>query len=258
MTAPEPVLCAVDQGIAMLTLNRPEKRNALARPVLEALKAHLEAIARDPQARAVILRAAGPVFSSGHDLAELAQLDEPDCRSLFALCTEVMEGIRKLPSPVIAQVQGLATAAGCQLAASCDLVVAAETAAFATPGVKIGLFCTTPGVALSRAVGAKKAMEMLLTGRPISAREAEQAGLVNRVVSGDQLEAETLALARQIIAASPRVLAAGKQAFYAQLPLDRPAAYALAEEVMVESCLKPDAKEGIAAFLGKRPPQWPR
>jgi len=257
MTPSDPVLCTIDQGIATLTLNRPEKRNALARPVLEALKGHLEAIARDPRVRAVILGAAGPVFSSGHDLAEVAQLDEPDARSLFALCTEVMEAIRGLPQPVIARVHGLATAAGCQLAASCDLVVAAETASFATPGVKIGLFCTTPGVALSRAVGTKKALEMLLTGRAIGAREAEQAGLVNRIAPPDQLEAETLALARQIIAASPRVLATGKRAFYAQLPLDRPAAYALAQEVMVESCLKPDAREGIAAFLGKRPPQWP-
>jgi enoyl-CoA hydratase/carnithine racemase len=167
-----------------------------------------------------------------------------------------MEAIRKLPQPVIAQVHGLATAAGCQLVASCDLVVAAEEASFATPGVKIGLFCTTPGVALVRAVGPKKAMEMLLTGMPISAREAEGAGLVNRVVPAASLEQETMKLAQQIAAASSGTVALGKRAFYEQLPLDRPAAYEAAQKVMVENALAPDAREGIGAFLEKRPPKW--
>jgi len=169
-----------------------------------------------------------------------------------------METIRLLPKPVIAEVQGIATAAGCQLAATCDLVVASEAASFATPGVRIGLFCTTPGVALSRAVGPKKAMEMLLTGKPIGAREAERAGLVSRVVPADRLSEEALELAREIIAASADTLALGKRAFYEQLPLDRPRAYEVAQRVMVENTLTPDAREGMTAFLEKRPPKWKR
>ena len=180
--------------IAILTLNHPEKRNALSRAMLQTLKDHLARIAEDANVKVVILRAAGPVFSAGHDLRELVGGDEQEYVSLFALCTEVMEAVRKLPQPVIAQVHGIATAAGCQLAATCDLVVAAEDATFATPGVKIGLFCTTPGVALARAVTPKKAMEMLLTGGPISAHEAKQAGLVNRVVPAAQLAEETMKL----------------------------------------------------------------
>ena len=163
----------IDDGIAILTLNNPERRNALSRDVLDSLKTHLGEAARDREVRAVIIRATGPAFSAGHDLRELVGGTEDDYRSLITLCTEVMEAIRMLPKPVIAQVHAVATAAGCQLAATCDLVVASENATFATPGVKIGLFCTTPGVALSRAVGPKKAMEMLLTGIPISAREAQ-------------------------------------------------------------------------------------
>jgi enoyl-CoA hydratase/carnithine racemase len=246
---------AVDH-VGLLTLNHPERRNALSRPLLQALRDALARIAADPAVRVVVLRAAGPVFSSGHDLRELAGGTGDEYASLFALCTDVMEAIRGLPQPVIAQVQGLATAAGCQLAATCDLVVAAEDAAFATPGVKIGLFCTTPGVALCRAVPAKKAMEMLLTGTPVSAHEAERLGLVNRVVPADRLAEETLRLARQIAAASPYTVALGKRAFYEQLPLDRPAAYAVAQGVMVENAQAPDAQEGIRAFLEKRPPRW--
>jgi len=257
MSQPPPVRCELVDGIAILTLDRPAKRNALSSEVLQGLKDQLERIARDPQARVVILRAAGPVFSAGHDLGELEASGEAELRSLFALCTQVMEAIRLLPKPVIAQVHGLATAAGCQLVASCDLVVASEQASFATPGVKIGLFCTTPGVALARAVGSKKALEMLFTGTPISAQEAERAGLVNQVVPQEQLEVATLDLARRILTASSRVLAAGKRAFHAQLPLDRPAAYALAEPAMVEGALAPEAREGIRAFLEKRPPRWP-
>jgi enoyl-CoA hydratase/carnithine racemase len=246
------VLSELTDGIAILTLNHPEKRNALSRPMLEGLKGELGRIAADGQVRAVIIRAAGPAFSAGHDLRELVGGEEEEYASLFALCTEVMEAIRRLPQPVIAQVQGIATAAGCQLAATCDLVVASEEATFATPGVKIGLFCTTPAVALSRAVAPKKAMEMLLTGTPIDAREAERVGLVNRVVPRQQLEEETLHLARQIIGASPATLAIGKWAFYQQLPLGRPQAYELAQKTMVENTLIPDAQEGMRAFLDKR------
>jgi enoyl-CoA hydratase/carnithine racemase len=248
----------VVDGIAVLTLNHPEKRNTLSRAMLGELRRALNRVAADGMIRAVVLRANGPVFSSGHDLRELVDSDAPANTALFALCTDVIECIRKLSQPVIAEVHALATAAGCQLVASCDLVVASEQASFATPGVKNGLFCTTPGVALSRAVGAKKAMEMLLTGRAISAREAEAAGLVNRVVPAERLHEETMALARQIVAASADTLAIGKRAFYEQLPLDRPAAYALAQRVMVENSQRPDAQEGMRAFLEKRSPKWQR
>ncbi len=250
------VLYDVDDGVAILTLNHPERRNALSRAMLEGLKRSLGRIAADPQVRAVIIRASGPVFSSGHDLRELVDRPEAEVTALFTLCTEVMEAIRTLPKPVIAQVHALATAAGCQLVATCDLVVASETATFATPGVKTGLFCTTPGVAVARAVGPRKAMEMLLTGTPISAREAAAADLVNRVVPADRLEAEAMALARQVIAASAYTLGIGKRGFYQQIAKDRPEAYAVAQEIMVENALAPDAQEGMRAFLEKRPPKW--
>lgn len=246
----------VTDGVAVLTLNNPGKRNALSRPMLTALRDGLATCAADPNVRVVLLRAAGPVFSAGHDLRELVGASTADQASLFALCTEVMEAIRRLPRPVIAQVQGLATAAGCQLAATCDLLVASENASFATPGVKIGLFCTTPAVALARAVAPKKAMEMLLTGTPISAADALRAGLVNRVVPADRLDEEAMALARQVAAASRQTLALGKRAFYEQVSLDRPAAYAVAQRVMVENAGLADAQEGMKAFLEKRPPRW--
>jgi enoyl-CoA hydratase/carnithine racemase len=252
----ELVLCEAADRIAILTLNHPDRRNALSRELLQTLKEHLARIAGNANIKVVILRAAGPVFSAGHDLRELVGGKEQEYASLFALCTEVMEAIRKLPQPVIAQVQGIATAAGCQLAATCDLVVAAEDATFATPGVKIGLFCTTPAVALARAVTPKKAMEMLLTGSPISAREAEAAGLVNRVVPAAQLAEETMKVARQICSASSYTVALGKRAFYEQLPLDRPAAYGVAQKAMVENAVAPDAQEGMRAFLEKRAPKW--
>jgi enoyl-CoA hydratase/carnithine racemase len=250
------VLYQAADGIATLTLNHPEKRNALSRAMLAGLKEQLRRAAEDRQVRVVVLRAEGPVFSSGHDLRELVGGQEPDYAALFALCTEVMELVRRLPKPVIAQVHGMATAAGCQLVATCDLVVASENATFATPGVKIGLFCTTPAVALVRAVPAKKALEMLLTGQPIGAREAERVGLVNRVVPPEKLAEETLALARQILSASGYTVGVGKEAFYRQLPLDYPEAYAVAQEVMVENTLARDAQEGMRAFLEKRPPRW--
>jgi enoyl-CoA hydratase/carnithine racemase len=250
------VLSQIEGGVAVLTLNHPEKRNALSRAMLTSLRERLGEIAAEPKARVVILAAAGPVFSAGHDLREMVVANESECASLFALCSEVMESLRKLPQPVIAQVHGLATAAGCQLVASCDLAVASEDATFATPGVKIGLFCTTPAVALVRAVPTKKALEMLFTGNPISAAEAERNGLVNRVVPASRLAEETMKLARHIAGFSSCTLALGKRAFYEQLPLDRPAAYERAQQVMCENAEMHDAQEGMRAFLEKRRPRW--
>jgi enoyl-CoA hydratase/carnithine racemase len=253
----ELVLMEHIDGVTRLTLNHPEKRNALSRAMLGALEERLAAVRDDERVRAVILRAAGPVFSAGHDLKELAAGSEGELRQLFAVCTRVMELLPALPQPVIAEVHALATAAGCQLVTSCDLVIASVNASFATPGVKIGLFCTTPGVPLARAVPAKKALEMLFTGEPVTADEAERLGLVNRAVPAERLEEETLALARKIATASRAVLARGKQAFYRQVALDRAGAYAVAEPLMVQHAQAADCREGIAAFFAKRPPQWP-
>ena len=243
-------------GIAVLTLTNPKKRNVLSSRTLAALEEWLDWIANDPDARVVVIRSEGPVFSSGHDLNELVNGDAEDYTTVFDACTRVMEGIRLLPKPVIAQVQGLATAAGCQLVATCDIAVAADTAAFATPGVQIGLFCTTPGVAVARSVMPKKAMEMLLTGRPISAQEALEFGLISRIAPADELEEQVMDLAKQIASASAQTLALGKAAFYQQIEMDRPSAYQFAGKVMVDNLLEDDAHEGITAFLEKRPPVW--
>ena len=244
-------------GVAVLTLNNPGRRNALSTELLGELRDRFREFEDDPGVRVVVLRSEGPVFSSGHDLNEMVDRDEEAYTGVFALCTEVMEAIRLLPKPVIAQVQGLATAAGCQLVATCDLAVAAESASFATPGVQIGLFCTAPGVALARSVpSTKRAMEMLLTGTPVSAAEALEIGLVNRVVADDELEEQVMDLAARISAASSQTLALGKPAFYRQIELDRPAAYEMAQKVMVDNLLKEDAREGISAFLEKREPRW--
>ncbi|MCY4555578.1 MAG: enoyl-CoA hydratase [Chloroflexi bacterium] len=252
-----PVLYSLNSdGVATLTLNNPERRNALSSPTLEALERLLEQIAQDPEVRVVVLRSEGPVFSSGHDLNELVNGDEGGYTTVFEACTRVMEAIRLLPKPMIAQVQGLATAAGCQLVATCDIAVAADNAAFATPGVQIGLFCTTPGVAVARSVMPKKAMEMLLTGRPISAQEALEFGLISRIAPPDQLAEQVSELARQIASASSHTLALGKAAFYQQIEMDRPSAYQFASKVMVDNLLADDAKEGISAFLEKRQPVW--
>jgi enoyl-CoA hydratase/carnithine racemase len=242
--------------IGIITLNNPEKRNVLSRAAMRQVIERLEEAEADAQVKCVIVAAEGPVYSAGHDLREIIDSNDLERESLFALCTQMMTKIRELSVPVIAQVQGLATAAGCQLAATCDLVVAAEEAAFATPGIKIGLFCSTPGVAVSRAVGPKKAMEMLLTAEPVPAREAERIGLVNRVVPREQLVEATMALARKIAAASPYVLGLGKRAFYEQLELDLPLAYQVTERIMVENAKSPDAIEGMKAFLERRPPRW--
>ena len=243
-------------GIAVLTLDNPQRRNALSARTLAALEERLDEIARNPDARVVVINSVGPVFSSGHDLNELVNRGAEDYAAVFDACTRVMEGIRLLPKPVIAQVQGMATAAGCQLVATCDLAVAADTASFATPGVQIGLFCTTPGVAVARAVMPKKAMEMLLTGQPIPAQEALDFGLISRITPAEELEAQTMALARQIASASAHTLALGKAAFYQQIELARPDAYRFASKVMVDNLLSDDAREGITAFLEKRAPVW--
>lgn len=257
MSATEPeLLIESSEGVVRLTLNRPQRRNALSLSLLTQLEAALAQIANDTTARVVILGGAGPVFSSGHDLSEMVGQSEAAYRELFALCSRVMLGLRRLPVPVIARVQGPAFAAGCQLVAACDLAVAAETATFATPGVKIGLFCTTPMVPLVRAVPAKAAMEMLLCGEAIPAAQALQWGLINRVVPVEQLDETIAQMTRPILAASPLTVRIGKQAFYAQQTLNEAAAYDAAVNVMTDNACRHDAQEGIGAFLQKRRPEW--
>jgi enoyl-CoA hydratase/carnithine racemase len=244
-------------GIAWLTLNRPGARNALSLGLMESLVAELDAIEADPAVKVVVIGGAGPAFCAGHDLRELRSRPERAAyQATFELCSRMMTRIVRLPKPVVARVHGVATAAGCQLVASCDLAVATATARFATPGVNIGLFCSTPMVALSRAVGRKAAMEMLLTGELIDAARARELGLVNRVVSEADLDAEVAALAGQIAAKSPLTLAIGKGAFYRQAEMGLDDAYAYVSEVMTRNMMASDAAEGIDAFLGKRPPVW--
>jgi enoyl-CoA hydratase/carnithine racemase len=245
-----------DRGIVRLTLNRPEKRNALSIELLGQLERAIETVAANPSARVVVLGSRGPVFCSGHDLAEMVGRTEEEYRDLFTLCSRVMLSLRRLPQPVIARVQGVATAAGCQLVAACDLAVAGEEATFATPGVKIGLFCTTPMIPLVRSIPAKPAMEMLLTGAPITAHRAFELGLVNRVVRNVDLDLEIKSLTDTILAMSPQVLRIGKRAFYETQGLDEAGAYDHAVPIMTENALAYDAQEGIAAFLQKRPPRW--
>jgi enoyl-CoA hydratase/carnithine racemase len=245
-----------DGGVVRLTLNRPEKRNALSRDLLRQLAGALDTIAADPSARVVVLAANGPVFCSGHDLGEMVGQTEHTYHDLFTLCTRVMLGLRRLSRPVIARVQGLATAAGCQLVASCDLAVAVREATFATPGVQIGLFCTTPMVPLVQAIPAKAAMEMLLTGAPIAAERAVELGLINRVVARDELDAVVKSWTETIVAMSPVVIRIGKRAFYDIQGLDEAAAYGKAVPIMTDNALRHDAQEGITAFLHKRPPEW--
>jgi enoyl-CoA hydratase/carnithine racemase len=250
------ITIAREGNIAILTLNRPERRNALSLELMRDLLACLDTIGRDREVRAVILEAAGKVFCSGHDLSEMTGRDIVDYREIFDVCSELMQKLQAIPQPVIAAVQGIATAAGCQLVASCDLAVAAEEAAFATPGVKIGLFCTTPMVALTRAIGRKRALQMLLTGELVDARTAADWGLINQVVPGDELGAAARAMAERIAGASSLTVAIGKQAFYTQIDLDQPKAYGYAKEVMTMNAMAADAQEGIGAFLGKRKPCW--
>lgn len=249
-------LCVEEGSIATVTMNRPERRNALSLAMMTELIAALRTLAAQPQTRAIVLAANGPAFSAGHDLREMTGRDLTAYRQIFDVCTQLMATVQDVPQPVIARVHGIATAAGCQLVATCDLAVASEAARFATPGVKIGLFCTTPMVALTRAVGRKRALEMLLTGTPIDARTAMEWGLVNRVVADAELDASTQRLAEQIAAASPLTVGIGKQAFYAQIDLDQPKAYAYAKEVMSMNALAADAQEGMCAFVEKRTPVW--
>lgn len=252
----EHILVESDGPITTVVMNRPEKRNALSVAHMLELTACLKAIAEQRSAAVVILRGNGPVFCAGHDLGEMVGQSPEEYRRIFAICTDLMETIQGIPQPVIAQVHGVATAAGCQLVATCDLAVAAEDARFATPGVKIGLFCSTPMVALSRAIGRKQAMEMLLTGAFISAQQALDFGLVNRVVPSSELETTTRGLAEQIASASQLVVGIGKQAFYRQLDMPQPQAYDYASEVMAFNATFADAQEGMCAFLEKRKPNW--
>ncbi len=256
--APEPLVLRHDaDGVATLTLNRPNARNALSRPLMAALQSALDAIGADPAVNVVVLAGAGPAFCAGHDLKEMrSDPTEAAHKATFQQCSQMMTTVVRLRQPVIASVHGIATAAGCQLVASCDLAVASEDARFATPGVNIGLFCSTPMVALSRAVGRKAAMEMLLTGDFVPAARAFEIGLVNRVVPAEALESEVGALARQIASKSPMTLTIGKEAFYRQTELGLDEAYAYTSEVMTRNMLAPDAAEGIDAFIEKRPPVW--
>jgi enoyl-CoA hydratase/carnithine racemase len=250
-------ICLTTEGnIAVLTLNRPQRRNALSLALMQEMISCLNEIGSNREIRAVVVAAAGKVFSSGHDLSEMVGRDINEYRRLFDVCTELMTRLQSIPQPVIAEVQGVATAAGCQLVASCDLVVASEQASFATPGVKIGLFCTTPMVALTRVIGRKRAFEMLVTGEAVDAKTAAEWGLVNRVVPAAELAAETRKLAARIAEASSLVMSIGKQAYYTQIDLDQAKAYAYAKEVMSMNALAADAQEGVSAFLGKRRPCW--
>jgi enoyl-CoA hydratase/carnithine racemase len=242
--------------IAIVTLNRPERRNALSLELMLDLIGALDEIGRNREIRAVILAASGKVFCSGHDLGQMTGRDIGEYRRVFDVCTDLMQKLQSIPQPVIAEVQGIATAAGCQLVATCDLAIASEEAAFATPGVKIGLFCTTPMVALTRAIGRKRAMQMLLTGEMVAARAAAEWGLINETVPAGELQSTTRRLAEKVAAASSLVVGIGKQAFYTQIDLDQPKAYAYAKEVMSMNALAADAQEGIGAFLGKRAPCW--
>ena len=253
----EPLLRVGTAGpVATIRLNRPRQRNALSMDLMRDLIAVLEGIGTNREVAAVILAAEGSAFCAGHDLNEMVDRNVNEYRQIFDLCTELMTAIQRIPQPVIAQVHGMATAAGCQLVAACDLVVASENARFATPGVRIGLFCSTPMVALTRAIGRKRSLEMLLTGKSIDAATACEWGLVNRVVPRDVLAKTTRDLADEIAQASEMVVGIGKTAFYAQIDLDQSKAYTYAKEVMSMNALASDAQEGMSAFLEKRPPSW--
>ncbi len=237
-------------------LNRPERRNALSLTLLREMISTLAKTAEDTSVHAVVVRGEGPAFCAGHDLSEMTGCSLSSARELFDTCSELMMAIHRLPQPVIAQVHGIATAAGCQLVAACDLAVASDDARFATPGVRIGLFCSTPMVEVSRAVGRKRALEMLLTGELIDARTVADWGLINRVVPRERLAQETLELAARITSASSQTLAIGKIAFYEQLDRALPEAYEQASAVMAANAVDPDSREGIDAFLSKREPHW--
>lgn len=250
------ILFETEGPIAYVTLDRPEKRNALSLALMHELTECFDKIGANRNLSAVILKANGPAFSAGHDIQEMIGHDVDYYRHVFDVCTVMMEKIQAIPQPVIAQVHAIATAAGCQLAATCDLAIASDKARFATPGVRIGLFCSTPMVAVSRNLPRKKMLEMLFTGEAISAQEALLYGLVNHVVPAEQLESATRSLAERIVTSSPYVIGLGKQAFYRQLDLPQPQAYAYAKEVMSLNAVSQDAQEGMCAFTEKRPAHW--
>ena len=254
----EPVLIEKDGPVAWLTLNRPESRNALSVDVMNDMLDKLSQIARDQEIRVVVIRGNGPAFCAGHNLKDMVgpDLDIRHFYTMFSICARMMQSLHKLPQPVIAQVHGIATAAGCQLVAACDLAVAEVGAQFATPGVKIGLFCTTPAVPLVRVVGRRRALEMLLTGRFFSAAQAEKFGLVNEVVPLEDLSRRTRELAADIAQYSRQTLAFGKQTFYRQVDLSETSAYDYATHAIATNCLDDDAQEGMGAFLEKRAPVW--
>lgn len=250
-----PIASDVDEGVATVTLDDAGRRNPLSVETMQALTAELGRLA-ESDVRAIVLRAEGPVFSAGHDLRQMVDRTLEDEREVFAVCTDLMETIQSIPQPVIAAVQGPALAAGCQLVATCDLAVAAETAVFGTPGVRIGLFCSTPMVAVSRAIGRKRALQMLLTGEVVDAATAADWGLVNESVAPERVLERALELARQVASASPLTLRIGKQAFYQQIDLPQAEAYDAMPEVMATNAVTCDAQEGMSAFLEKRSPTW--
>jgi len=258
VAAGEAILLRTDaEGVATLTLNRPQQYNALSEDLLQAIIGALEAIEQDRSVRVVVMAATGPAFCAGHDLKQMRANPEQDYyRTLFALCSKMMMTLTRIPQPVIARVHGIATAAGCQLVAQCDLAVAAENARFAVSGINVGLFCSTPSVALSRNVLRKQSMEMLLTGEFIDARTAQQYGLVNRVASLEGLDVEVGNLARSIVDKSAVAVATGKRMFYKQLEMGMEAAYQYAAETMACNMMAADAGEGIDAFMHKRKPDW--
>src|SRR5688572_25950173 len=253
---PVHVLVERDDDLGVVTMNRPERRNALSEAHLRELLAAVTAQADDAAVRAIVVAANGPVFSSGHDLADMVERDRVAMESLLGVCATFMRSLQTVPVPVVAAVQGVATAAGCQLVATADLAVAADTAHFAIPGGKGGWFCTTPLVAVGRNVGRKRALELAMTGDPIDAATAAEWGLVNKVVPADELDAATDDLLARATRGSAQSKGIGKQAYYAQIDLDQPKAYAYAIEVMAMASQTPDAKEGVAAFLEKRPPNF--
>jgi enoyl-CoA hydratase/carnithine racemase len=250
------ILVHTEGRIGTITLNSPTTANALSRNMIREITSALEDFGENSEVSALIIRANGKHFCSGHNLSEMMNSDRSEYRSIFAKCSRMMKMLHEIPQVVIAQVHGVATAAGCQLVADSDLAVAAETARFGTPGVRIGLFCTTPMVALSRAVGRKHAMELLMTGRLVPAAEAERWGLINRAVPEAELEAAVNELAQGIVQASPLTLGIGKRAFYKQIEFDEPHAYEYGTEVITLNLMSEDAQEGITSFLGKKTPTW--
>jgi enoyl-CoA hydratase/carnithine racemase len=250
-------LLVTEEGLAArVVLNRPDKRNALSLELMEEMIAAVRQVSAERDTRAIVIEGAGPAFSAGHDLSEMIGRDRQFLAHLFDRCSVMMQALHEVPQPVIAKVHGIATAAGCQLVAACDLAVAAQGTRFATPGVKIGLFCSTPMVPVSRAVGRKRAMQMLLTGEPIDATTALEWGLINRVVAREELEPAVVEVVQAIARSSAYTVATGKHAFYSQIDRAEDDAYEHCELVMTENALAHDAQEGMTAFLEKRDPVW--